>query len=211
LEAEIGAWLDAHPLGVVIVDVLSKVRPQGKSGLNAYDEDYAAITELHNVARRHPGSVILLITHDRKAGSEDWMTRITGTRGVTGAADFVIFIDRKRTEMVGTIFVTGRDIEDLAHDVQFTGSGWLPASIDLVIGTKSPIRQTIFTWVKENGPAWQKAIADGTGVEISTIHARVFDMARDGELIGGPNGYEVRNEYRLARARYTHHRKSRKP
>lgn len=191
LEAEVGAWLDGHPFGVVIIDVLSKVRASGKAGLNAYDEDYAAIVELHNVARRHPGSVILLVTHDRKAGSEDWMTRITGTRGITGAADFVIFINRKRTETVGTIYVTGRDIEDLAHDVEFTGSGWQPADIELLIGSKSETRQTIFGWVKANGPAWQKAIADGTGIALGTIHARVHDMVRDDELQGGPDGYRV--------------------
>lgn len=191
LETEVDVWLDGHPLGVVIIDVLSKVRPQGKTGLNAYDEDYAAITELHNVARRHPGSVILLVTHDRKAGSEDWMTRITGTRGVTGAADFVIFVNRKRTETVGTIFVTGRDIEDRAYDVEFTGHGWQSASIELVIGTKSPTRQTIFTWVKEHGPVWQKAMAEGTGIDLNTIHARVHAMTADGELVGGPQGYEV--------------------
>ena len=129
MEDEVGAWLDEHPLGVVIVDVLAKVRTSGKAGLNAYDEDYAAITGLHTAARLHPGSAVLLITHDRKAGSDDWMTRITGTRGVTGAADFVIFISRKRTEMIGTVFVTGRDIEDRAHDVEFTGSGWRLAGI----------------------------------------------------------------------------------
>ncbi len=194
LEAEIGAWLDGHPLGVVIVDVLSKVRASGKAGLNAYDEDYAAITGLHGAARRHPGSTVLLVTHDRKAGSDDWMTRITGTRGVTGAADFVIFIARRRTEMVGTIYVTGRDIEDRAYDVEFTGSGWRLAGIEQVIGTKSPTRQTIFNWVKEHGPAWQRDIAEGTDLAIGTVHARVHDMAADGELVGGPTGYVVPND-----------------
>jgi RecA-family ATPase len=172
LENEIDDWLDGHPVGVVIIDVRSKVRPNGRAGLNAYDEDYAAMVGLHDVARRYPGSVILLITHDRKAGSEDWMTRITGTRGVTGAADFVIFISRKRTETIGTIFVTGRDIEDRAFDVEFTGMGWRPAEIELVIGAKSETRQTIFHWVREHGPAWQKAIAEGTGIAIGTIYAR---------------------------------------
>lgn len=191
LEDEIAAYLDEHSQGVVIVDVLGKVRPNGKSGLNAYDEDYSLLTALHNVARRHPGSVILLITHDRKAGSEDWLTRITGTRGVTGAADFVIFVNRKRDEMIGTIFVTGRDIADNGIAVEFTGDGWQPADIRLVIGTKSPTRQTIYAWLEEHGPAWQKDIAAGTGLEIGTVHARVHDMARDEEIVGSPDGYRV--------------------
>jgi hypothetical protein len=191
LEDEVAGWLDEHPIGVVIVDVLSKVRASGRAGLNAYDEDYAAIAGLHTAARRHPGSVVLLVTHDRKAGSDDWMTRVTGTRGVTGAADFVIFISRKRTEMIGTIFVTGRDTEDSAFDVEFTGGGWRLADIAQVIGTKSPTRQTIFNYVSENGPVWQKAIAEGTGLSETVVYNRVSDMSRDGELVGGPQGYEV--------------------
>lgn len=191
LEAEIATFLDEHPGGVVIVDVLGKVRAQGKAGLNAYDEDYSMLTRLHTVTRSHPGSVVLLVTHDRKAGSDDWMTRITGTRGVTGAADFVIFINRRRGEDLGSIVVTGRDIPDSAIDVRFTGSGWLPADIELVIGTRSQTRQVIFGWLKEHGPAWQKAIAEGTGLAIATVHVRVADMARDGEIVGGPVGYGV--------------------
>jgi hypothetical protein len=191
LETEVSAWLDRHPLGVVIVDVLSKVRASGRAGLNAYDEDYSAITGLHTAARTHPGSTVLLITHDRKAGSDDWMTRITGTRGVTGAADFVIFIYRKRTELVGKIYVTGRDVEDASYDVEFTGSGWRLAGFEEVMASKSPTRRTVFNWVKQHGPAWQKAIAEGTGITLGTIYARVHDMAEEGQLIGGPDGYRT--------------------
>ena len=121
------------------------------------------------------------------------MTRITGTRGVTGAADFVIFIARKRTEMIGTVFVTGRDIEDRAYDVEFSGAGWRLAGIEQVIGTKSPTRQTIFNWLKEHGPAWQKDIAIATGLSETVVYNRVSDMSKDLELIGGPDGYRVPN------------------
>jgi hypothetical protein len=64
------------------------------------------------------------VTHDRKAGADDWMTRITGTRGVSGVADFDIYIGRQRTDMAGTIYVTGRDIEDTSIQVAFIGTGW---------------------------------------------------------------------------------------
>jgi hypothetical protein len=93
--------------------------------------------------------------------------------------------------MIGTLFVTGRDIEDRAYDVEFTGTGWRLAGLEQVIGRKSPTRQTIFNYVKEHGPVWQKDIATATGLSETVVYNRVSDMSRDGELISGPNGYSV--------------------
>ena len=133
-------------------------------GKSAYDADYDALGGLHTVAKKHPGSIILVVTHDRKAGSDDWVSRVTGTRGVTGAADFVVFINRKRSEPVGDVHVTGRDIEDRIFRVTFTGARWDLATTEQVMATVSETRQLIFNWLKDNGPAWPKSIADGAGL-----------------------------------------------
>lgn len=192
-ETEVNEWLDDNQFGVVIVDVLSKVRPPGGRG-NAYDEDYAVLTPLHDVAKAHPGSVILLITHDRKAGSDDWMTRITGTRGVTGMADFVIFIARKREDTVGRIHVTGRDIEDLSYGVEFTIGGWRLASAQLLIAQKSPTRVTMWNFINAHGPASPAAIALGTGLAVDVVRHRLVDMLKDGDIKSTPKGYVVPDE-----------------
>lgn len=189
LETEVSGYLTGHPAGVVIIDVLAKVRPDGKRGLNAYDEDYNVLSGLHEVAKQHPGSVILLVTHDRKAGSEDWMSRITGTRGVSGAADFCIFIMRDRGTPTGTIVTTGRDIEDVSIGVRFDGAGWQVADVAVLLQTVSATRQTIWKYVEANAPVWQKAIAEGTGLSESVVYHRVADMAKDGQLASTPQGY----------------------
>jgi hypothetical protein len=193
LEEEIDEYFALNPSGVVVIDVLAKVRPEGKGGksLNAYDEDYNLLSGLQAVTTNHPGTTVLVVTHDRKAASEDWVTRITGTRGVSGVADAVIYVDRKRDEMIGRIHVTGRDSEDQILAVEFTGSGWRPAAAEALIGGAHPSRQLIFNWLKENGPAWQKAIAEGTGLSPDVVKSRVYDMSKDGILSGGPAGYSV--------------------
>lgn len=192
LEKEIAEWFDENPQTLVIIDVLAKVRPpsRGKS-LNAYDEDYNLLSGLQNVTKQYPGSTILVVTHDRKASSEDWVTRITGTRGVSGVADAVLYLDRKRAETTASIHVSGRDAEDNKLALEFTGQGWRLASTDLVIGQWHPTRQLIFNWLRENGPAWQKAIEEGTGLSDSVVQVRVRDMAKDGQIVGGPEGYSV--------------------
>ena len=192
LEDEVDAYLDRNPLGVVIIDVLAKVRPAGgKTSLNAYDADYQTLKAMHGVAKAHPGSVILFVTHDRKAGSEDFVTRITGTRGVSGAADFCIFINRERGAPIGTIVATGRDLEDLSIPVRFNGTGWEPAVMSDIIEHVSETRQAIFRHVAQAGPVWQKVIADATGLTETVVYNRVRDMAKDGQLVSTKDGYIV--------------------
>lgn len=190
LELEVAGYLATHPLGIVIIDVLSKVRPSaGHAKGSAYDDDYGALSGLHSTAKSDPGSTILVVTHDRKAGSEDWMTRVTGTRGVTGAADAAIFIDRKRGEPSAVIYVSGRDIPDDSIPVTFLGSHWVLQDITAVIGAASQTRQVIFTYVREHGPVHGKAIAEGTGLPRDTVYHRLADMAKDGQLESVPGGY----------------------
>jgi hypothetical protein len=157
LEAEVDGWLGEHPLGVVIIDVLAKVRPAStRTSLNAYDQDYQMLTLLHNVTKSHPGCIVLMVTHDRKAGSDDWMTRITGTRGVAGVADFTIFLDRKRGAPTGTFYFTGRDMADDAIDAGFDAIGWT-VNPDALIIAAGPTRQLIAAWLKAN-PGWHPPI-----------------------------------------------------
>lgn len=192
LEYAVGEYLGAYPDGVVIIDVLSKVRPAGSKG-NAYDEDYRVLTTLKGLCRYYPDAVILLVTHDRKAGSDDWVTRITGTRGVSGSADFNLLIDRKREEKVATIRMSGRDLPDDALNVKLVGTHWELATMSDVMAspTVSETRQRIFDWVEGNGPAFPKAIAEATGLRDAVVRNRVHDMTKDGQLASVPGGYVV--------------------
>jgi hypothetical protein len=201
LEQEVAEWLAEHPQSLVIIDVLAKVRPNSSAkSKNAYDEDYDALSGLQRVARNAPGSSILVVTHDRKAGSDDWMTRVTGTRGVTGSADYVIFINRKRGEDSGTVVVSGRDVEDESFPVLFDVTGWKPGDLTLLM---DETRRIILGWVSEHGPAWQKDIAIGTMVPgwdeekqqrwLDNVRQTVIRMHADGQLVASPDrlGYRA--------------------
>lgn len=200
LEKETDGWLAAHPRGVIIIDVLSKVRPAGKSGLNAYDEDYNLLEGLHRVAKSHPGSTILLVTHDRKAGSDDWMTRVTGTRGVTGAADFVIYVHRKREETVGTIYVSGRDVEDEGYRAEFMGDqGWRLADVaTIVMETRGERRRELFQIIQAEGPISPAMISARLGRttdgERASDRGILSRMSEAGEIRSVVGGYVVADD-----------------
>lgn len=187
LEEEVGEWLDEHTRGLVIIDVLAKVRPTGNTarGMNAYDADYEALSNLHATAKRRPGSGIIVVTHDRKAGSEDWLSKVTGTRGVTGVADTALYISRTRGEKTGTFHVTGRDVEDENIKAAFTGHGWQKASVLL---TLTDTRRTIYEYVERHGIVTPQQVIDGTGLVPTVVWNRMRDMVNDGQLVQPSHG-----------------------
>lgn len=119
------AWLGQHPLcRLVVVDTLAKFRPQGAPGGkrgDVYAEDYAAMEGLQELAGRH-GVAIVLVTHYNKAFHEDWTNAITGSTGISGAADTLIGLERKRGrdgQKETVLHLTGRDVEEQDYAMAF--------------------------------------------------------------------------------------------
>lgn len=96
---------------VVIIDVLAMVWPEQSGKGSAYNQDYRVIGPLKEIQGRHPGSTIVALTHNRKQGSDDIVSTMQGTHGISGAVDWMWIVRRERGAVVGTIYVTGRDIE----------------------------------------------------------------------------------------------------
>jgi AAA domain len=189
LEQEVSTWLDTHEFGLVFIDMLAKVRPAGgKTGKTSYDDDYAALSPMHSVAKAHPGCTIVILTHDRKAASEDWATRITGSRGIVGVGDFALYIDRKRADHFGTIRIDGRDMGDVEAVPVKWDDGWYAQGTLLVVVQRSPIRENILSWLDDNGPALPSEVAIGLDVSVSTANHRLLDMLHLGEVERIPRG-----------------------
>jgi hypothetical protein len=60
------------------------------------------------------------VTHTRKAAAEDFLEEVSGTLGLTGAADSVLVLKRDRQAVEGTLSLTGRDIEERELAIAFT-------------------------------------------------------------------------------------------
>ena len=77
----ITAWIADHhgqnPL--VIIDTLGRVKPSARAGVSAYEHDYAVIAALKTLVDNEPGSGMVLVHHDRKAASEDFVDAVSGT------------------------------------------------------------------------------------------------------------------------------------
>ena len=113
LEEQITGFVKDHPgTRLVIIDTLKKIRP-GDDEAYSYARDYADMTQLKQIADSND-ICLLLVHHTRKKEDEsDAFNTVSGTNGLTGAADgSFVFTKKRRTDSEAVLQFTGRDVQD---------------------------------------------------------------------------------------------------
>lgn len=119
---EIAAFVVAHPgTKLVIVDTLQTVRQSSKK--SAYASDYHDVRAFKGLAD-HFGIAVVLVHHQRKMDDPDPLNTVSGTNGITGAADTTMVLDRKRGEKRAFLKVTGRDVIERVLALEFNDCRW---------------------------------------------------------------------------------------
>ena len=119
LENQITAFLSEHPdTNLIIIDTLQKIRDIIPD-TNSYASDYRDLSSLKNLAENHH-IAILLVHHLRKMKDDDPMNMISGTTGLSGAADSNFVLKRKdRNSPQAELHCTGRDIDSRVLELCF--------------------------------------------------------------------------------------------
>lgn len=119
LEQQIEQFLAEHPTTkLVVIDTLQRVRSTG-SDSNLYANDYQDIGLLKKLADKQH-IAILLIHHLRKLHDDDPMNMISGSTGLSGAADSTFVLQKNsRLANVASLHCTGRDIPDRTLKLEF--------------------------------------------------------------------------------------------
>jgi hypothetical protein len=116
-------WLTNHPkCAVVVIDVITKVKGDMPGTGNAYEREYIWYSRVKKVFDWHRVAGIA-IHHDTKSQEGDMIDRISGSRAASGASDVIITLSRKRGQKEGTLYATGRDIEEVTQPLRFDGHG----------------------------------------------------------------------------------------
>src|SRR5262249_5206824 len=71
------------------------------------------------IADKH-GVAVLIIHHTGKSEREDIFDTVSGTLGLTGAADAVLILQRARKCVEGKLSITGRDVLEEEYRVKFS-------------------------------------------------------------------------------------------
>jgi hypothetical protein len=186
-------WLAARPNArLVVVDVLAKIKGRPDPQRGVYDQDYATITPFHALARKH-GVAVVLVHHTNKGAASDPVLRISGTMGLSGAADTTLVLSREARDMHGTLDVRGRDVPERELALQFdrdTGCvTHLGAADDF---RKSEERRAIIRILLDGGAMTPTEIAQALGKKPGTIRGALFKMKKAGEVAALANGkYEA--------------------
>lgn len=105
---------------IVVIDTLQFIKyRQGKSE-SAYETDYRTGRDLKEFAEKKDIAIVV-VTHTTKMRYiDDDMANVSGTNGVTGAADAVIVLGKeKRTDSEAKMFITGRKVRQTMHIINF--------------------------------------------------------------------------------------------
>lgn len=184
-------WLKNHPEArLVVVDVLQRVRPPQLRGEATYGADYRALQPFADLAGQH-NVCVLVVHHTRKATGEDFVDEVSGTFGLSGAADAILVARRSRQSGAAIVKVTGRDVEEreLALDFSPATGAWVLLDSPAMHHDVGDTRRQILDTLHGSEPMGPKAIAEKTGIDHDLVKQTVRRMATDGQLLTAAGQY----------------------
>jgi hypothetical protein len=201
--ATISEWLDRHrddgakPL--VILDTLGKARPQRRAGDDPYIADYQLGSRIKATVDAIPGAALVAVHHTRKMGAEDWLDTVSGTQGISGSADYILVLRRKRKSDEGTIAVTGRDVAENEYAVKTDNGIWTLDGMDILdaaatVTNRAERQQTrlgdrsldAVKFVNSRETTSPKDLAEHLGID-NRVAGNLLGKLRDGGYIDQPS------------------------
>ena len=176
------AWMSEHPdTALVCLDTLGKVLPPAARGETTYERDYRIGSALKRITDEHPGLALVVVHHDRKMKTGDFVDSVSGTNGVAGAADTIVALARERMMDDGVLSVTGRDVRETEFAItREHGTTWRLAGDSLADAQEQarevrqearaarlgPVMQSVVDFVRRSGDGVRAAqVAEATGLD----------------------------------------------
>lgn len=187
-EAALREWIKAQPNPrLIVIDTLAFARPSKKKDEDSYAYDTRSIRPFKNLADEY-GIALVVVHHTRKMAADDALETVSGTNGLTGAADSILVLDRGSEGC--TLYGRGRDIAEIETAVEFQKDTcrWR------VLGNAAEVRRSdertaiIEALTPEcytEGECYSlgpREIADVTGQAYSAIRVTLHRMAKKGEV-----------------------------
>ena len=112
-------------IGMIIIDTLQKVRGLAGKTEGVYGYDYRELGALHQFAL-DKNLAVVLVHHLNKGGDDsDFVSRLNGSTGVSGAADSIITLTRaSRGSDETKMSITGRDVQERTLIIQMDWSNF---------------------------------------------------------------------------------------
>lgn len=157
---ELKGWIKKHPeVRLIVIDTLAAIRPLPKKNEAIYISDYAVGAALLPIAAEFDIAIVL-VHHTKKGETIDELESVSGSTGLTGGVDNVLIMRRKRNENIGTLYITGRDIENENEYTLKWDNELAQWSLTDAVERLSPERRAIIDVLKKWGCLESKSIAE---------------------------------------------------
>ncbi|WP_288586579.1 AAA family ATPase [uncultured Methylobacterium sp.] len=187
-------WVDATENSrMVIVDVFTKIRPERSSTETGYESDYRALVPLKRLADETSIAVVV-VHHTRKMAAEDPFETVSGTNGITGAADTILILDRGGQGT--TLYARGRDIEEIETALLFDkqSGAWLAQGPAAEVRRSDERQAILAALAEEAGPMSPTELSIKLDVPNANVRQLLQRMMASGEVSKRGRGLYVINE-----------------
>jgi hypothetical protein len=168
---------------MLVIDTLEKFRPIQNGKTAAYSADYAAVTGLQTIASKYRIAIIIN-HHVRKMEADDPFDTVSGTLGLTGAADTIIVL--KRHAGAVTLHARGRDIEEIETALQFerTTCRWtiLGAAAEVYVSNERAAVLAALTGSGQDGLVVSEIMAATGSESRGAMDTLLFKMKEAGDI-----------------------------
>jgi hypothetical protein len=182
---ELRKWVKSVPNPrLIVIDVLAMVRNPPKQKQSLYEYDYEACVELRKLAIEF-NIAILVVHHQRKMESDDPYDTASGTFGLTGAADNMIFLMLDRRSGSHVLIGQGRDLPEFSKAIQFG----IKTCTWLILGEASDVQRSnertlILKAITEAvSPVKPKDIADMVDMKVANVKFLLGKMMDANEVV----------------------------
>ena len=116
-EDQVRAWIEAQPdPRLIVLDTFGLVRPSRMRDEAPYDYDSRCARQMKALADEY-GLGLVVIHHARKMAADDPLEMLSGTNGLSGAADATLVLTK--TAEGAALYGRSRDLEDIEVAVEF--------------------------------------------------------------------------------------------
>lgn len=186
-------FLQTHPgIGLIIIDTFQFVRDCAPKKEAPYATDYREVSTLKKFADKHNLALLLVHHLNKRIDDGDPYNMISGTTGITGAADTSMVLTRiKRSDTNTTLSSISRDMGEHETVLSFDENScrWtvmgtaadIAAEKDRRSYEANPIVKTVKMLLTQNPAGWQGTMSDllaaGLGVAGHPLASGPRDLA----------------------------------
>lgn len=182
--------LDGKRPPLVIIDSLTRFRVPPSDRGHAFTEDYAAIKLLADLCKEHPGLAVVVLHHTTKAMHDDPVSAISGTYGLSAAADGYLILLKQGQQF--RLHAGGRLWERDGSDYELRrddGKWAMVGEWDHVAPEGLTPKQKQVLDLLRDGAKTNKTLCERTGVEQSAMSHMTRKLEARGLISRIANGW----------------------